>query len=140
MRSSSSFPQYLPFKISPTPSGNPFPLKMQSEKSSRFGSCPMIPSTWTFVTDTNFIVNERMEMGSLPILEVHSWLSHLPPIKVRSRTFEKYGMYSASGVGASGARWTCISRVYGAGLVEGSGKVVFHDGRLWDRNTTLLKR
>jgi len=100
----------------------------------------MILSIWTFVTDTNFIVNERMEVGSLPMLEIHSRLSHLPPIKVRSRTFEKYGMYSVSSIGASDARWMRISRASAAGLVEGSGNVDFQDGRLWDRNATLLKR
>jgi hypothetical protein len=136
----SNFPLYLPLKISPAPVGKPAPLKVQSEKSSRFGSCSMIPSTWTFVTDTNFIVNERIEVGSLPMLEIHLRFSHLPPTNVRTRTFEKYGMYSASCVGVSDARWMRISRVHAAGLVEGSGNVVFQVGRLWGRNTTRLKR
>ena len=100
----------------------------------------MISSTWTFVTDTNFIVNAQMEVGRVPMLEIHSPLSHLPPIKVRSRTLEKYGMYSASCIGASDARCMRISRVYAAGLTEGFGKVFFQVGRLWGRNTTRLKR
>ena len=140
MRRRSNFPPYLPLKISPASSEKPAPLKVQSEKSSRLGSCSMISSTWTFVTDTNFIVSERMEMGSFPMVEIHSRFSHLPPIKVRSRTLEKYGMYSSSCGGASDARWMRISRVYAGGLFEGSGKVIFQVGRLWGRNTTRLKR
>ena len=100
----------------------------------------MISSTWTFVTDTNFIVNERIEVGSLPMLGIHSRSSHLAPINVRSQTLEKYDMYSTSCVGASDARWMHISRVYAAGLVEGLGKVAFQVGRLRDRNTIRLKR
>jgi len=100
----------------------------------------MISSTCKLVTEANFIVRERMEVASLPMFVIHSRFSHFPPIKVRSRTLEKYGMYSSSCVGASEARWIRISRVYGAGLVEGSGKVVFQVGRLWGRNTTRLKR
>ena len=129
-RSSSSFPLYLPLKTSPAPTGKPPPLNVQREKSSRFGSCSMTSSTWAFVTDTNFIVNERMEVGSLPMFVIHSRFSHFPPIKVRSWRLEKYGMYSASCVDASVARWIRISRVYRAGLVDGSGKVVFQVGRL----------
>jgi len=140
MRRRSNFPLYLPFRISPAPVWRPVPLKVQSEKSSRLGSCSMISSTWTFVTDTNFIDKARMEVGSLPMPEIHSSLSHLPPIKARSRTLEKYGMYSASCIGVSDARCMRISRVYAAGLIEGSGKVVFQVGRLWGRNTTRLKR
>ena len=91
----------------------------------------MTSNTWAFVTDTNFIVKERMEVGSLPMLETHSRFSHPPPIKVRSRTLEKCGMYSARCVGdASDARWIRISRVYAAGLAEGSGKVVLQVRRL----------
>ena len=91
-RSRSSFPLYLPLRISPVSPGKPPPLKVQSEKSSRLGSCPMISSTWVFVIETNFIDNERMEGGSPPMLEIHSRFSHFPPTKVRSRTLEKYGM------------------------------------------------
>ena len=130
MRRNSSFPLYLPLKISPAPAGEPPCLRVQSEKSSRLGSCPMTSSTWTFVTDTNFIVNERIEVGSLPMFEIHSRFSHFPPIKVKSRRLEKYDMYSASCVGVSVARWIRISRAYRAGLVDGSGKVIFQVGTL----------
>jgi hypothetical protein len=41
----------------------------------------MTPSAWLCVIDTNFIVNERMEVGSLLMLEIHL------------QTFEKYGTY-----------------------------------------------
>ena len=83
-----------------------------------------------FVIDTNFIVNERIEVERLSILEIHLRFAHFPPIKVRSRRSEKYGMYSASRIGASVARWIRISRAYGAGLVDGSGKVISQVGTL----------
>ena len=44
-RRRSNFPRYLPLKISPASAEIPAPLKVQSDISSRLGSCSMISST-----------------------------------------------------------------------------------------------
>ena len=61
----------------------------------------MTPSTWAFVTDTNFIANGQTEVGILLMLGAHSRFSHLPLVNVRSWKFKKYGMYSVSCVDAA---------------------------------------
>ena len=62
--------------------------------------------------DTNFIVNERIEVERLSILEIHLGFSHFPPTKVRSRRSERYGMYFASGVSARRSRGGYTFHVY----------------------------
>ena len=56
------------------------------------------------------------------MLEIHSRPSQLPPIRVRSRTSEKNGIYSASCVGVSDAIWMHVAWVYEAGPAQGSGR------------------